>query len=198
MGERKRRIKNISQVTLPLLGHRRVVQLHWSQPNSCWVLTLHSLQTGPISKHIYAQIQASSAQITTSLEKKNSTKIHHRLKSPPEPSRIFLARNKGNPNAIRQSITSHRKYFCYLVWFHVDSNPWDATDCFFLALWILRQCSACGAVKAHQMLGRAHVFPWTGNESMKCCSCRCEWEQKTSRVESHVTNDTGKYCALIG
>lgn len=33
---------------------------------------------------------------------------------------------------------------------------------------------------------------------MKCCFCKCEWEQKISWVELYVIKDIGKYCVLIG
>lgn len=61
-GERKWRIKYIRVVTLPLLRLPRVVQLQWSQATWQWVVLTHrSLQTGPISQHIYARNPANSA-----------------------------------------------------------------------------------------------------------------------------------------
>lgn len=61
-GERKWWIKYTLLVTLPFLTRPRAVELHWSQAICWWVvLTLRSLQTGPISQHIYARNQANSA-----------------------------------------------------------------------------------------------------------------------------------------
>lgn len=100
-GERKWRIKYIPVVTLPLPRLRRVVQLHWSQASSWWVLMLRSLQTGPISQHIYARNETNSAQIRRALVEK---KIQHNIVltsiAPRALENFFLAPDKGNPDAI--------------------------------------------------------------------------------------------------
>ena len=46
--------------------------------------------------------------------------------------------------------------------------------------------------------GEPMFSPGQGMNQWNVVLVKCEWEQKTSRVESHVTKDTGKYYALIG